>query len=153
MEPDQIIERLGTDNPPTLEELAAAQERLTEAEATLKAAIRAHSGTPYSELKELSDDRKKVAAALESVSEAYTIAQDEIDAIKAEVGEDTETPVEDDDSEDEDEDQEEAKAEPVAASIRQTLARIKPVTPRVEVNEPDLTSVSTRYTVLGRERE
>lgn len=152
MEPDQIIERLGSDNPPTVEELASAQEKLTEAQATIKTNIREHTGS-FAELKALKADYDSVTAALASVSEAFTVAQDEIAAIKAEVGvDDTETPVEDDADEDDDE-TEEAKAEPVAASIRQTLARVRQTPTRVEVNEPDLTSVSTKYSVLGRDRE
>lgn len=150
MEPDQIIERLGSDNPPTVEELSDAREALTEAQATIKANIRENKGT-LAELRDLKTDLDQVTSSLSKVETALDEVQAERDAILAEVGDDPE-----DVEENGDEDTDEAEVdEPVAvaASLRQTLARIKPTPARIEVNEPDLSRVSTSYTVLGRDRE
>jgi hypothetical protein len=150
MEPDQIIERLGSEeNPPTAEELASASSELTEAQATVKQSIRDHTGT-LAELRALKADLDAVTDALGQVSEALSVAEAERDAILAEVAD-----PEDDDEDEDDAVADEVEPEPVAvaASLRGPLARVRQ-TPRIEVNEgPDLTRVSTSYTVLGRDRE
>lgn len=154
MEPDQIIERIGTDNPPTVEELTAARDALTEAQTTLKATIRENSGGNLDELLALKADFDSVSGGLDSVSEALADAQAKVDEVLASVGvspDDDEA----DEADDADEDEEAAEVEastPVAASIRSTLARVRQ-TPRVEVSERDLTSVSTSYTLKGKERD
>lgn len=149
MEPDQIIERLGTDNPPTVEELSAAREQLEAAQTALRESIKDNKN--LADLKALKADYDAVVQALSTVSEAESAAQSEIDAILNEVS----GPEDDDEDDDEEEEADEVVAEevPVAASIRQTLARVRQ-TPRIEVSEPDdLSKVDTSFTLLGRERE
>ena len=150
MEPDQIIERIGTDNPPTVEELTAAKTELEEAQATLRATIKdTANGADYSTLTALKADFDAVTDALGSVSDALASAQAEIDAIIAEVdgGEDApadgEAAAETDDS----------ATEPVAASIRSTMARVREARPAVTTTERDLTETRSTFTLRGENRE
>lgn len=149
MDIDQIITRLESeDDKPTIDELSAAQTELSDAQASLRDSIKSGS-LSYSDLREAKAEFDGVTAALEKVTAAHGEAQAEIDAIIAEVGGDEA----DDESETVEDD---APVEAVAASLRpvgQTLARIRQTPTRVEVNEPDLSRVSTSYTVLGRDRE
>lgn len=156
MEPDQIIERLGTDNPPTVEELTAAQTALTEVQETLKADIRAAKDGSLDDLLAMKGDYDNITQALASVGEALTEAEAKRDEILSAVGDDPQDDEADtDDDEDEDADDVEAKA-PVAASatvVRQTVARVK-ARPVEVVSEPDdLSRVHTSLSLLGRDRD
>ncbi len=152
MEPDQIIERLGSDNPPTVEELEAAKTELEAAQGTLRESIKDSKGGSFADLKALKADYDAVTEAHGRVVEALSTAQAEVEAILSEVGV-TETPAEET-PEEVVEAEAEVEAAPVAASIRGPLARVRQSAPaRVEVNEPDLTTVRTSYELLGRERE
>lgn len=147
MEPDQIIERLDSDTPPTGEELASAADQLTDALSAVKTAIREHTGS-LADLRGLKAELDAVTTGLAKVTDAQATMQAEVDAILAEVGDEPQT---------EEVVAEEVAEEPepvaVAASLRGTLARVRQTPARVEVNEPDLTRVDTSYTVLGRDRE
>lgn len=155
MEPDQIIERLGSDNPPTVDELTAARTNLEAAQDALKADIRESKDGSLDELLAKKADYDSVTTALASVDEALGEAQAARDEVLAAVGagpEDESDSDEAGDDSDEDSD-DEAKATPVAASIRQTLARVK-ARPVEVVSEPDdLSRVKTSFTVNGRERD
>lgn len=149
MEPDQIIERIGSDNPPTVDELSTAKSELEAAKETLAGTIRENKGGNLDSLLAMKGDYDALGVALSSVTEALDSAQAEIDAILTEVG-GTETPVEDEVEEDEPEVE---AVVPVAASIRSTLARVRTRPTVVESDERDLSSVTTTYTMGGREVE
>lgn len=147
---DGIVARIGSeDDAPTLEDLTAAKSELESTQDGLKEAI---AGAGYSEIKAIKAEYDAVTDALAKVSEAVDTAQAEIDAIKAEVN----GPDDDEDDEDDDEDEVEAKA-PVAASIRETVARYRN-NPKVEVvseasDEDRLRETTTTYSLMGRDVE
>jgi molybdopterin converting factor small subunit len=152
MEPDQIIERIGSDNPPTIDELNAAHTELTDAQATLRAEIVANAtSTDYAAVSALKADFDAVTDALTKVTDALSSAQAEIDAIIAEVGGSEDAG---DGEEAAAETDENAAAEPVAASIRarSALARVRDRAP-VVTNERDLTDVRSHFTLMGKDRE
>lgn len=153
MEPDQIIERIGSDNPPTVEELTAAQTALTETQQTLKADIRAAKDGSLDDLLAMKGDYDTITSALAAVGEALGEAQAARDAILAEVA-DPEDEVEEDETDEAEE--VEAEAKPVAASatqVRTVVARAK-ARPVIEVSEPDdLSRVNTSIIVNGRDRD
>lgn len=159
MEPDQIIERLGTDNPPTVEELTTAKTELEADKETLRGQISEAKNGEYSVLVDLGEQLENVEAGMSSIDAALTEAQEKRDAILAKAGVEASDGPEDGADEDEDsavEDEDvEAKA-PVAASIRatrQTLARVK-ARPVEVVSEPeDLSRVSTSFRLAGRDRD
>lgn len=145
MESVEIIERIGTDTPPTIEELTAAQAELAAAKTELAASIKdTAKGSDYATLVELKGEYDAITAALPKVEEALESAQAEIDAIVAGVEDDpTDEPVVEPVAED---------AVPVAASIRTTLARIR-TQPRETEPVRDLSTTETTVELLGRTRE
>lgn len=161
MELDQIIDRIGDeDNPPTVEELAAAKTELETAKETLRASIKDEKS--LAQIRSMKDDYDKVDDALSKVSGALTEAEAELDRIKAEVGpEDPEDPENGDPEKPESDDPEEQPVEdktPVAASIRQTVARVRESAPApIVVSDRDdldrLTAVEASYTLRGKEME
>jgi hypothetical protein len=92
------------------------------------------------------------------VSEALTDAERQVEEIVAAVGgpddPDDEGDAESDDNDDEEPAPVEAKVPvPVAASLRSTIARVRETAPVAEVNETDLSAVSTSFTLMGRDRD
>lgn len=157
MEPDQIIERIGTDNPPTPEELAAAVTELTAAQESIKESIVAAKDGDLSNLLELKGQYDAVSTALTQVSEALGAAQAEVDAILAEVtgGETADATTENEG------DTAEAEAEPVAASIRDTMTKVRAAMKQKadavditdEVTKSDLSTVTTTFELMGKARD
>src|SRR5687767_1070071 len=88
MEPDQIIERIGSDdNPPTVEELAAVKTELEAAQETLRAQIKDKAaGHSLAELRSMKEDYDNLASHLSTVSEALTDAERQVEEIVAAVG-------------------------------------------------------------------
>lgn len=157
MEPDQIIERIGSDNPPTVAELTEAQTQLSEARDALRATIKeTAAGSDYETLTGLKADFDAVTDALGRVSEALAAAQAEIDAIIADVdgGEG-----DDENGEDDGEntgDVEDNAVEPVAAAIRtrSAMARARAARPPATTEDrPDLTATRSHFTLMGKDRE
>lgn len=153
MDLTQIVERIGSDNPPTIEELAAVREALETTRDEIAGTIRDNKGTSeLSELRRLKGEYDETVTALASVNEAYSAAEAEVAEILATVT--PAEPVEDADTDEEDaEEVEEAEAVavPVAASVRSALARVR--TRPVMDATPDLSKTDTSFTLNGRERE
>lgn len=154
MEPeliDQIVTRLGTDNPPTFEELSSVKPELEAAKASLATELKSQDESrTFAELTAKKGEYDAVTDALTKVSEALVSAQAAIDQILADVegGDDPAVEAETEAVE--------AEVAPVAASIRSTLARVrqpKPApTPEVTAND-GLASVNTSFVLNGREKE
>lgn len=150
MEPDQIIERIGSENPPTVDELTTAKTELEAAKETLAGTIRENKGGNLDDLLAMKGDYDAVGTALSAVTDALTDAEAAIAAIVAEVGDAEPVEVV------EVEEVTEAEAEvqvPVAASIRQTLARVRTRPVEIDQDVRDLSSVTTTYELAGKERD
>lgn len=147
MEPDQIIERIGSDNPPTVDELTTAKTELESAKETLANTIRENKGGNLDELLAMKGDYDVVGTALGAVTDALTEAEAAVAEIVAAVGETTVV----EETEPEVVEVEAEVAVPVAASIRSAVARVRTRPTVVESDERDLSSVTTTYTLDGKE--
>lgn len=147
----QILDRLASDDSrPTVEELTAARDHLAASRDELAANIKDASGSAnLDELLGLKGDFDALTDGLAKVTAALDEAQAQIDAILAEVGGD-DTP------EDEPVEEAQAEVEPVAASVKSALARVRanprPAAPVVET-AADLSAVDTTFTLRGKERD
>lgn len=151
MEPDQIIERIGSDNPPTVVELEGAVTELTAAQDNLRDSIKGWAGGDFADLSALKSDYDAVTDALAKVVTALGEAQAQVQAIIDDVTGGEDAPAVQDA---EVEPVAEAEVVPVAASVRAAFARAKAKPePTQEVVKDDLTTTRTSYKLNGREKE
>ena len=146
-----IVERIGSDNPPTIEELAAVREALETTRDEIAETIRTNKGTSeLSELRRLKGEYDETVAALDSVNTAHAEAEAEVAEILANVTPEAPEPDADENDDDEQDDEDEQPVA-VAASVRSALARVR--TRPVADSTPDLTKTETSFTLNGKDRD
>jgi hypothetical protein len=144
MDPLQILGRLGTENPPTDAELAAAETALLEAlDAATKAAATAEDVALAKDLRSALDAVRSESTTRQEAAEARAA---EAKALREGLFED-DAPADDAPTAEDDAPAEEPKPEPVAASPADLLNRITANAKRLpapEVKEPKAPSVAIR---------